>query len=543
MNGPPRRRTRREANAGPNGRLSNLQKAQLASYKFSHRQPWATWGAARLLRGSDFTLQSFGPSWKQATAEQKANRQAAAYAGRGRYRFGSMLSRGISAFARNPTVRRVAHQGLEKALDYAGGGLYTGRGLYVNQHAANNLVEGSATGHGLHGSIAQIGSSSDETGAFTVTHTEYLGEVYAPSSGTTFSIESYPLNPGFAATFPFLSQLAANYEEYEFKQLLFEYMPTVTDIGTSTSGQVGTVIMATNYNSSAPPFADKQQMVEYAHAMSCKTTVSMTHGVECDPSKTAHSAVLYVRTGPVGPTEDLKTYDHGTFQLALANTPSGFANSSIGELRVSYTVMLRKPKLYTARGLAILMDQFVTRVASANPFTNPWGAANNTNYLTGFRNSIGGLLTVVSSSKIRYTFPAAFNGYIRFVYLVTPKSGASQTAYNAPQWQAFGNIFPVNDLYVNIVNASTDPVAFLLSPNSYSAIQASYQSDYLLELHYLVKQSTGGVDNSVEVTWLGVGTQTCQAQLIVSQYQANSLVAGSGRTQWADATGQMVLAN
>jgi hypothetical protein len=65
----------------------------------------------------------------------------------------------------------------------------------------------------------------------------------------------------------------------------------------------------------------------------------------------------------------------------------------------------------------------------------------------------------------------------------------------------------------------------------------------LLELHYLVKQSTGGVDNSVEVTWLGIGTQTCQAQLIVSQYQANSLVAGSGRTQWADATGQMVLAN
>ena len=80
--------------------------------------------------------------------------------------------------------------------------------------------------------------------------------------------------------------------------------------------------MATNYNASSPPFSDKATMMEYAHAMSAKTTEHMTHGVECDPSKLGGSERKYIRTNPVVPSQDLKTYDHGLFQLAVANSPA-----------------------------------------------------------------------------------------------------------------------------------------------------------------------------------------------------------------------------
>jgi len=54
----------------------------------------------------------------------------------------------------------------------------------------------------------------------------------------------------------------------------------------------------------------------------------------------------------------LKQYDHGLFQLASSGLPDEYANQSIGELWVTYTVVLRKPKFFTGLGLGISRDLF-----------------------------------------------------------------------------------------------------------------------------------------------------------------------------------------
>ena len=62
-----------------------------------------------------------------------------------------------------------------------------------------------------------------------VSHREYLGDI----NGTTaFTNTTYPLNPGVSQTFPWLSTIAASYQQYKFHGLIFEFRPLITDFVT-----------------------------------------------------------------------------------------------------------------------------------------------------------------------------------------------------------------------------------------------------------------------------------------------------------------------
>lgn len=238
---------------------------------------------------------------------------------------------------------------------YRGSGLYKGRGAY----AANNLVtDGGAT-------ASNVVPVFKPTDLHTVTYSnrEYVKDVFAPAAGTIFSIDTWSLNPGLVTSFPWLSQLAINFEEYEIVQLAYTYKSTVADFA-SASGQVGQIVMATQYNPNSDPFADKEEMMLYEGGMSCKTTESLIHGIECDPSKIAGSSQKYVRAGALPPTEDLKNYDLGKTSLAVLNVPSTYASQQIGELWVSYTVMLRKPKIASGNAYNIRRDIFAAPAVS-----------------------------------------------------------------------------------------------------------------------------------------------------------------------------------
>jgi len=290
---------------------------------------------------SEQTYQTFGPTYGLGSPAQRAARESAHYYGKGRYGF---LKKAWK-FSK-PYLRKAAKAGLQEiGSRYLGSGIYTGQGSYDDN--SNELVGSSNSDL-----IPRFSQSTDETGEITITHREYVGEVYSNEAGKSFENRSFPLNPGLEKTFPWLSQIAANFEEYDFQQLMFSYRSTVAEVS-SSNGQVGTAILATNYNPSNRSFRDKGMMLEYSGASSAKTTDNIAHGVECDNEKLSGSHEKYVRTSALDPNQDIKEYDHGLFQLATANTPSAFQDNSIGELWVSYTVSLRKPKLFTGRGNAI----------------------------------------------------------------------------------------------------------------------------------------------------------------------------------------------
>ena len=65
-------------------------------------------------------------------------------------------------------------------------------------------------------------------------------------------------------------------------------------------------------------------MMQYHGGQSGRLTDDLVHGIECDPGKSVGDMHKYVRSDPV--QDDLKSYDHGKFNFAIANMPSEFAN-------------------------------------------------------------------------------------------------------------------------------------------------------------------------------------------------------------------------
>jgi hypothetical protein len=321
-----------------------------------------------------------------------------------------------------------------------GSGLYQGSGAYTN---TNNIIEG---GLGTYdpvagGSLKQVTGSYDETGAFCISNKEYVSDVFGPGvaggPAIAFQNTAYPLNPALQSVFIWLSQIACNFEEYEFKQLLFHYRSTVSEATNNTSGQVGTVIMATNYNSALSNFADKQTMIEYAHAASCRITDHMTHGVECDPTKSAlGNGILYTRANPVITGQDLKTYDLGKFQLAISNCPAAYNGFPIGELWVEYVCELRKPKVFSSRALDTDQDIFCTPNAATTSYVggSPLGTTLGVpaSLFTGQQNNIGCRLTVTAANTATITFPPLTTAQWKSAFALSHKP-QSQVLHNKHQ--------------------------------------------------------------------------------------------------------------
>lgn len=378
---------------------------------FQKKFPLSQYSYAPLARGQPLSLQTYGASYKTATPAQRAARKEFMMSGRGKYAmtgrggfFGRMLGGlfgqpdlgdkiGDAAWSMGKQFLPTDYANLGDAAfnitDKLGGrGLYRGRGLYKGRgaYAVNNLItDGGAT-------ASNVVPDFNPTDLHEVTYSnkEFVRDIYAPSSGTVFQIDSWNLNPGLVQAFPWLSQLALNFEEYEFIQLAFTYKSTVADFA-SASGQVGQIAMATQYNPNSDSFADKEEMMLYQGGMSCKTTESLIHGIECDPSKLAGAAQKYVRQGSLPMSEDLKNYDLGKTSIAVLNVPSTYAGQQIGELWVSYTVRLRKPKLVSANAYNVRIDNFA-HYNTANVATDRSALAIGS-LMIGARNSLGCVLT------------------------------------------------------------------------------------------------------------------------------------------------------
>ena len=299
------------------------------------------------------TLQHYGEQWATATDQQRLNRQNNKYFGRGLYSgrggffgdLGKWAGRGIGSLfgKRGKEIGgRIGYSAGELGGTFVPGGSalskLSGRGTYTT----NSLIQGLGDSRPSM-SVSGGGDNQD----MIITHKEYLQDVYGPAD-SKFQNSGFSINPAIADNFPWLAQIAANYEEYEFEQLIFEFHSTVDASATNNnSGATGTIIMATNYNPDAPDFVSKEVMMQYHGANSGRVTDDMAHGVECEPTKNAGSAIRFTRSNVPQGNQSLKDFDLGKFQWAVVNIPDGFVNQQIGELWVHYSVKVSKPRLYS----------------------------------------------------------------------------------------------------------------------------------------------------------------------------------------------------
>lgn len=181
-------------------------------------------------------------------------------------------------------------------------------------------------------------------------HREYLGDVISSPTVGAFQIQAFPLNPGLATTFPWLSGVVgANFQQYRINGMTFEFRSMSADALNSTNTALGSVVMSTDYDSADAPFNSKQQMENTEYGVSCKPSANMLHAIECARSQTAVSE-LYVRAygNPAG--TDVRLYDLGRFYIATVGMQAASVN--LGELWATYDVdafkAIEQPPLYQA---------------------------------------------------------------------------------------------------------------------------------------------------------------------------------------------------
>lgn len=184
--------------------------------------------------------------------------------------------------------------------------------------------------------------TSSENGNVII-HREYLGDIYTSGTAGGFKIESYGLNPGDQATFPWLSGVCqTNYQQYKFEGLVFEFKSMSADALNSVNTALGAVFACINYDYNDDDIASRYEVENTDWASSCKPSQNMLIPVEVKPRRTGMGGLLYVLNSSKVPAgADPKTFFLG--KLWIGTTGFQGTNVNIGSLYVTYKVRLLKP--------------------------------------------------------------------------------------------------------------------------------------------------------------------------------------------------------
>lgn len=174
------------------------------------------------------------------------------------------------------------------------------------------------------------------------------------SLGTGFNIQSFSINPGLDQSFPWLSSIAKNYEQYRFNGLIYQFVSTSSDaIASTTALGLGQVILATDYSAVDDDFQSSPQMLGSMFSTSGKPSENIMHAIECAPGDTPQK-LYYVRTGNAVSGTDKRIWDLGKFQIATNNMPAAY--NGMGQLWVSYDVTFCKSIQNNTLGLTLNSD-------------------------------------------------------------------------------------------------------------------------------------------------------------------------------------------
>lgn len=190
----------------------------------------------------------------------------------------------------------------------------------------------------------EIMNSRYKEGAVIVRHREYLTDII---SSQDFTIQaSVDVNPGLLSSFPWLSQVANAFEEWEPSGMIFEFVTSSGSALTGTNPSLGEVMISSQYNSYAPAFTTKQQMLNQIFATSTVPSANSMHPLECKPSQNQVTR-FYTRDGAA--VGDTRLYD--LCRTTVATSGQLASGNNLGELWVTYEVCFYKPKLQIVEDL------------------------------------------------------------------------------------------------------------------------------------------------------------------------------------------------
>jgi hypothetical protein len=168
-----------------------------------------------------------------------------------------------------------------------------------------------------------------------IRHKEYIGPL---TGSTAFTVQrELVVNPGLSGTFPWLSGIAKNFQEYSVKGMVYHYVPTSGSAISSTSSALGSVMFQTTYRSTDAAPTSKVEMLNEYWSNEVVPFETCVHPIECDPKENPFS-IHYVRVGTA--VGEPLLYDIGRTFIATQGMQSAYV---VGDVWVTYEIEFKKP--------------------------------------------------------------------------------------------------------------------------------------------------------------------------------------------------------
>lgn len=425
-------------------------------------------------------------SYVRKSAPLKTVKRAAAPKKAGGSALGSAIGMAIGAALGGP-----AGAGIGGMVGNAGGNFLSkifGHGDYQVSNASaisqNNLLTNSAN-------IPQFGTGKV---AVKLRHREFIGDVLSSATAGAFTIQSFNVNPGLPTTFPWLSSVVgASFQQYRINGMTFEFRSMSGDALTGANTALGSVIMATDYDSADTPFTTKQQMENTEYGVSCKPSMNMMHAIECARSQTSLSE-QYIRAFAVPPGADIRLYDLCKFYIASVGCQG--TNVNLGELWCTYDIDVFKAIEQVPAYINPYAMYFVT-AGTANCASAPFGTAQGFGGLPNGADQIGLTFT---ANRMSFPLTTVVGSTYLFCFGI---AGSSAAALTRPVMTTG------NGMYVNT------NVDF----GSFNSTTSSYQ--LYIALQYKGGATAGALPyiNIANFTWTGVNS--LETDIFVTQVSGN----------------------
>lgn len=270
---------------------------------------------------------------------------------------------------------------------------------------------------------------TQRNGDCLISHREYIQDITANTgSPSTFQATQFVLNPGQVATFPWLSNVAKNFESYRFRKLKFHYETE------APSSLGGSLVQSVDYDATDAAPLTKQQAMAYRNAVRSAPWEPCCHTSAREDM--AKQKSYFVRPGAQPANTDIKMYDTGNLFVCTQNVTT--ASAVCGELYVEYDVELLTPIWENLTGTSgSLQANGTAGQAAATPFGT--STINGVGQIQTTVNAATPLVVNVSGLVVGQEYVAAglITGTVMSGWTLTgsagltPKGGVSLWDFNA----------------------------------------------------------------------------------------------------------------
>jgi hypothetical protein len=458
------------------------------------------------------------PKTKAKAPKRKSGNKKGNIRGRGGY-FSDLVSSVAAPFLDNSASQGVINSGARALGEGIGNTFLPGSGKYLGNaaswfsrilgHGSYTLPDFTVSQNSLM-KTNQVPDFSGNPAKLNVIHREFLFDLY---SSTTFQLQNLLLNPG-NPQIPWLSQIASNFEEFQWNGLVIEFKTmSATAVGT-TSSALGTVIMATDYDVLDSNFPNKRAMEITDFASSTAPCQSQIHPIECDTKENVMRK-MYVQAGATNIAsypDDPRFSLPGNFQIATIGMQT--AGINIGEVWISYDCTLTKPVIGQSLSLSSQKTAITgTSAGSSVPVVVSTTASPAQMFTVTASNGTG------NGQAINVVQNAGFDGTWMLTLTVASVSngGGAWTVPSLPGGQLIGTATRVNKVYPSNEVNSLDTYSMA---STQTASSAPFAAEMVVWSTIITTAYSATNPCGIIIPYFSQATINNAATLIISPFQA-----------------------